>query len=260
MKVNGSVNGKRFKPRMTAIIQARMQSKRLPGKVMLDLGGKPLLAHVIERTKLIDNVDRVVVAACHEDGNRQILDLAESLGVESFIGSNENVLERFYLAASEFGGDLIVRVTADNPFIDVEYASMITDIAIESGVDYCALSNLPLGAALEVMTFETLKSAYRMSDKPYHKEHVTPYIKEHPELFTIDRPDVNIRSRFSKIRLTVDTKEDYEFAKILCDNLYKGRPFPLSDIFEFVENNPGILSINSGVKQRFATHSESKES
>ncbi len=256
MSENNNVNGKRIKHGVTAIIQARMQSKRLPRKSMLDLGGKPLIAHIIERTKLIDSVDKVIMATCYGDENREIIELSESMGIDTFVGSNENVLERFYLAARDSGGDKIIRITGDNPFTDVEYAGMIVDIAIESGIDYCALSNLPLGIAVEVMTFETLEKAYKKSDKPYHMEHVTPYIKEHPELFSIERPSVNIKSDFNNIRLTVDTEEDYKLAKILCDNLYNGEPFPLSNILEYVEANPDVLSINSGIKQRFATHSE----
>ncbi len=260
MKTNGKVNGNKIKPSVTAIIQARMQSKRLPEKMMLDLAGKPLLAHVIERTKLIEHVDKVVVATCNGENNSRLIDLAESMNVETFVGSMENVLERFYLAANKFNSDFIIRVTGDNPFIDVEYASMIIDIALESRSDYCALSNLPLGTAVEVMKKETLEEAYKMSTEPYHQEHVTPYIKEHPELFSIERPEVNIKSSIDNIRLTVDTPEDYELATILCNNLYKGEPFSLSDIFSYIEENPEILSINNGVKQRIATHSEAATS
>ncbi len=260
MRTNGKVNGNKIKPSVTAIIQARMQSKRLPGKTMLNLAGKPLLAHIIERTKKIEHVDKVVVATCDGDDNSQIIDLAESMGVESFVGSMENVLERFHLASQKFGGDFILRITADNPFIDVDYASMIVDIALDSGSDYYALSNLPLGAAIEVMKKETLEEAYKMSEKPYQQEHVTPFIKEHPELFSIERPKVDIKSKIDNIRLTVDTPEDYGFAKILYENLYKGESFPLSDVLNYIEENPDILLINNGVKQRFATHSEAAAS
>lgn len=256
MKEKGSANANRRRAGVTAIIQARMQSKRLPGKMMLDLAGRPLLAHVIERTKSIENVDTVVVATSEGEENSKIIDLAESMGVSAFVGSMDNVLERYFLAAQKYGGDLIVRVTGDNPFTDVEYADMIVDIAIESGSDYYALVNLPLGSAVEVIKREALEEAHKMSDVAYQREHVTPYIKEHPELFSIERPPVSIKSRYRDVRLTVDTPEDYKLAGILYDNLYKDGPFPLQDIFDFLEDNPDVISINNDIMQRPQSHSE----
>ena len=119
------------KPTVTAIIQARMQSKRLPGKSMKEIAGKPLLAHVIDRAKAMEGVGAVVVATC--DGNQPIVELAASMGVQSFVGSEANVLDRYYLSALQAGGDYIVRITGDNPFTDVEYGSMAIEIATESG-------------------------------------------------------------------------------------------------------------------------------
>lgn len=255
MKINGKKNGNKIKPQVTAIIQARMMSKRLPGKAMLYLADKPILGHVIERAKKIDHVDTVVLATSGGKENEPLLRLADDMGIYTFIGSEDNVLERYYLAAEEFGGKYIVRITGDNPFTDVDYASMIVDIALESGFDLCALSNLPLGTAVEVIKREALKEAYKTSNKPYHFEHVTPMIKEHPELFSIERPPVNIKNKIDDLRLTIDTPEDYKVAQILADNLYKGEPFPLSDILDYIKDNPEIRKINSGVKQRLASHS-----
>ena len=254
MKKNGIVNGNKIKPEVTAVIQARMQSTRLPGKSMLDLGGKPLLAHIIERTKLIEGIDTVVLATCFGDENIPIIELAESMNIETFVGSVDNVLERFYNAVYRFGGDFVVRVTGDNPFLDIDYASMIVDIALESSFDLCALANLPLGAAVEVVKREALEEAYKASSEPYHFEHVTPYIKEHPELFSIERPRVDLKNAPNGLRLTVDTPEDYEFAQKLYNNLYNNKPFPLSNILEYIKEYPEIQSINNGIKQRSAKH------
>ena len=253
---NGIVNGKKIKPKVTAIIQARMQSKRLPGKAMLELAGRPLLSHVIERTKLIEGVDTVVVATSMGNENYPIIELAESMDVNIFVGSMDNVLERYYLAANEFGGEIIIRVTGDNPFTDVDYASMILDISIESGSDLCALANLPLGTAVEVIKRSALEESYTLSEKSYHLEHVTPFIKEHPELFSIERPEVDIDNPFEKLRLTVDTDDDYRFAAILYENLYNEHHFTLSDVIEFLKENPELVLINNEIKQRPAVHSE----
>ncbi|MBN2039025.1 MAG: glycosyltransferase family protein [Spirochaetes bacterium] len=255
MTLNGKVNGRKIKPAVTAIIQSRMQSKRLPGKAMLELAGKPILAHVIERSKLIEHVDKVVLATGSLNENRPLIDLASSLGIETYSGSETNVLERYYLASEEFAGDYIVRITGDNPFTDVDYASMIVDIALESNFDLCALANLPLGTAVEVIKKQALDEAYNMSSEPYHFEHVTPFIKEHPELFSIQRPPVSLKKVPEKLRLTVDTQEDYDLAKIIYDNLFTESHFPLSDVLDYVNEHPEILKINSEIKQRLATSS-----
>src|SRR6056297_2582956 len=109
-------------PRVTAIIQARMQSTRLPGKVLKPLAGKPLIAHVISRSKEITPLHRVVLAVPDDTENRPLLALADTMEIESFAGSNQDVLARFYMAAEKFGGDYIVRITGDDPFTDPGYA------------------------------------------------------------------------------------------------------------------------------------------
>jgi len=256
MTTNGIVNGNKIKHKVTAIIQVRMQSKRLPGKAMLNLCGKPILAHVIERTKLIEGVDSIVVATCTGEKNLPIIELAHSMNVDTFIGSMENVLERYYLAVQQFGGNHIVRITGDNPFIDVDYASMTLSIALESGADLCALTNLPLGTAVEVIKRESLEEVYKMSEKPYHLEHVTTLLKEHPELFTIERHEVDFNNPYDKLRLTVDTIEDYQVASILYKNLYNGKPFPIIDVIHFLKQNPKVVLINNNINQRPYLHSE----
>jgi spore coat polysaccharide biosynthesis protein SpsF len=254
MTLNGKVNGHKIKPVVTAIIQARMLSKRLPGKSMMLLAGKPILYHVIERAKAIEHVDKVVLATSTGEENIPLMELASSMEIETYAGSSENVLERYYMASEQYGGEYIVRVTADNPFTDVEYASMIVDIALEAKPDLCALINLPLGTAVEVIKKEALNQAYKMSSEPYHFEHVTPFIKEHPELFSIERPPAKIKKTAGKIRLTVDTPEDYALAVILYDNLYKGIHFPLSDILDYIKEHPEILKMNSRIKQTIVPH------
>lgn len=245
-----------LKPRITAIIQARIQSKRLPAKSLQPLMGKPLLAHVIERAKLIENVDTVVLATVRDDENAPLVELARSLGIEVFRGSPSNVLERYYQAAEEFGGDFIVRVTGDNPFTDVDYASLTVDYAMEVKPDLCAPINLPLGTAVEVIRREALEEAYNQSHEPYHFEHVTPYIKEHPEFFSIERPPVNFNNPYPQLRLTVDTPEDYQLARNIYDALYKGKPFSIAEVLEYLTTNPTLMEINSSIRQRTMRESE----
>ncbi len=235
-----------------------MGSTRLSGKAMKDLAGKPLLYHVFKRVQVTDGVDRIVLATCHGAENEVIIQLAESMGIPVFIGSEENVLERFYLAARQYGGDYIMRVTGDNPFTDPGYAAETIRTIIATGADLCYFPNLPLGAGVGLVTKTALDAAYRMSDQPYQREHVTPYIKEHPEQFRVYIHDIDIYNPFPNLRLTVDTTEDYEVAKIIYDGCYHGSPFPLSDVIRYIENNPHIPAINCGITQRPMTHTSTK--
>lgn len=243
------------KPAVTAVIQARMQSKRLPGKSMKEIAGKPLLAHVIDRAKAMEGVGAVVVATC--DDNQPIVDLATAMGVQSFVGSETNVLDRYYLSALQAGGDYIVRITGDNPFTDVEYGTMAIEIATESGSDLTSISGLPLGAGVEVIKFSALETAWKEGSTAYQFEHVTPYIKEHSELFLIERHPVNLRRCAKDLRLTVDTPEDYALACRIYDALYKGSPFSIREVVTFMEEHPELAALNKDIEQRPMTHSES---
>ena len=245
---------KAMKPTVTAIIQARMNSTRLPGKALMDLAGKPLLYHVFERSLAIRGLSRVVLATCGGVENEDIIRLAESMGIPVFIGSEDNVLERFFLAAEKFGGDYIMRITGDNPFTDPDFADTLIDLALSTGADLCYFENMPLGTGVGMSSRSALDAAYRRSDTPYQREHVTPYIKEHPEQFRIEIRNISLRNPFPKLRLTVDTPEDYKLVKILYDRLYQGKPFPLRDTIAYLEQNPDLVGINSGIEQRPMTH------
>jgi spore coat polysaccharide biosynthesis protein SpsF len=247
-----------MKPTVTAIIQARMNSTRLPGKAMMNLAGRPLLHHVFERILSTTGVDRVVLATCEEEKSGQLIRLAESMGIDVFIGSRDNVLERFWQASEKFGGDLIMRATGDNPFTDPGYAALTIQAMIASGADLCYFPDLPLGTGVGMVTKSALDQAYRLSDKPHQLEHVTPYIREHPEQFNLLVRDIGIVIPFTKLRLTVDTSEDYQLAQTIYANCYHGEPFTLNTVVQYLEKNPSLLSINSGIEQRPMTHSSTQ--
>lgn len=246
-------------PVVIAIIQARMQSTRLPYKVMQPLAGKPLIQHVIERSLLITPVQQVILAIPDDEENMPLAELAAHMGIEVFRGSNHNVLERYYLAASESGADLVVRVTGDNPFTDHNYAAKTVTTCIEKKADRCTLDGLPLGTAVEVIRFDALERSYKEAHSPYHFEHVSPYIKEHPGIFTIVHDPSGFTMPFHQLRLTVDTPEDLELAKVLYDNLYRGEPFPLEEVISFLRDNPGYIDLNSSVTQRPMTSWEGQD-
>ncbi|PKL38584.1 MAG: acylneuraminate cytidylyltransferase [Spirochaetae bacterium HGW-Spirochaetae-1] len=243
------------KPSVIALVQARMGSTRLKSKALADLAGKPLLYHVLERTALIKGVHTVVLATSDSNENRQLMELARSMGLEAFAGPEDNVQERFYLASEQFPCDYIVRVTGDNPFTDVHYAGETVALALETSADLCSFTNLPLGVGVEIISKSALDRCRRESSLPYHYEHVTPYIKEHPELFTIVRREARYENPCGEVRLTVDTEEDLQVARLLYRALYQGKPFPLSSVLEHLKNNPELIGINSHVEQKPMTSS-----
>jgi spore coat polysaccharide biosynthesis protein SpsF len=244
-----------MKIKATAIIQARMNSERLAGKSMLPLAGKPLIWHIIERAKAIENISYVVLATGISKINDPLELIAHETGISIFRGSENNVLERYKLASDIHCSDYIVRITGDNPFTDPIYASMSLEIASESGADLSSLMNIPLGTAVEIIKKTALDEAFSMSHEGYHFEHVTPYIKEHPELFNITRHPASFENPFEHLRLTVDTIEDYTLASKIYDSLYKGKIFSLESVIAFLEKNPALVKINSEIKQRGMTHS-----
>lgn len=189
-----------------AIIQARLGSKRLPGKNMIDIAGRPMLGHVIDKAKVFDTV---IVATPDEE----IAKYARDQGVTSFIGSENDVLDRYYQAAIAFGLQHIVRLTADNPLVRPETIEKVVWFYMLNTYDWvgnCRLkTTYPIGDDVEVFTFGALEKAWREDTKD--REHVTPYIYNHPELFHLGIIENEIDE--SHIRWTVDTKEDLEFVR-----------------------------------------------
>ncbi|MCX8123325.1 MAG: glycosyltransferase family protein [Spirochaetes bacterium] len=241
---------------ITAIIQARMQSSRLPAKSVLPLAGKPLLYHVITRAQAIKHISTVVVAIPDDEDNDELADIATSCNAHVFRGPLHNVLERYYLAFKQYNGSYVVRITADNPFTDSHFASVAIERALDTHAHLCAIKNLPLGTGVEVIASQALEEAYLYSTKPYHFEHVTPYIKENPDKYTLDYFEVDYYNPFPSLRLTVDTQQDYLLASTIYDALYKGTVFSLNDVIAFLEKNPHLVEINAHIQQKPMTSHE----
>ncbi len=242
-------------PKVLAIVQARIASTRLPGKALLPLAGKPIVAHVLERALSIPSVNQVVLAVPEGDENAALFDVVKHLDVVFFQGSENDVLDRFYRAAEKFGGDYIARVTADNPFTDSEYADEAIMRAISGNFDLCAPEGLPLGCAIEVLSRSALERAHNEGTLPHHREHVSPYIKERMDIFSVERFHTDIDHRYASVRLTVDTEEDYRLAAALYHALYRGVQFPLKKTLAFLDAHPELLEINKDIQQRPMTHS-----
>lgn len=201
------------------IIQARMGSTRLPGKVLEVIGSKPLLGHIISRLEGLKTPAVKVVATTVRPEDDAIEEYCARLGVECFRGSAENVLERYYLCALERGFADIVRMTADNPFTDIGELDRLIELHKSSGADYAhSFGSLPIGVGAEVFTFEALKKSHENATEENHFEHVNEYIQERPAMFKIVSLDVEEAKRAPTLRLTVDTPEDLRRARFIVEN------------------------------------------
>jgi len=237
-----------------AIIQARMGSTRLPGKVMKDLKGKPVLWHVIERVKQAENIDQTIIATTTAQRDSIIFEKAKEWGVKAYRGSEEDVLARHYEAANKYEIDTVVRITSDCPLIDPHIIDEIVEYY--NNDDYTLVTNAgsdlnnrtyPRGLDTEVFSFEVLEKAYKNAEEKYQREHVTPYIYENYEDVYYYKNNQDL----SNYRLTLDTKEDFELIKALYNKLYNGNhDFYLNEIIEVLNKNKELLKINQKIKQK----------
>lgn len=240
--------------RTVAIIQARMGSTRLPGKVMMKLKDKTALAHDIERIKQSKSMDDIVIATTVNKEDDEIVQEALLNGVKVFRGSEEDVLSRYYGVALESRADIVVRVTSDCPLIDPKVIDEIVeyyknndyDLVTNAGSDL-SQRTYPRGLDVEVFSFESLEKAYNNADAEYQKEHVTPYIYENSDRIYYYKNDID----YSKYRWTLDTEEDLELIKAVYDELYIGEhDFYLADVVKIFEKKPNLYDINKHVEQK----------
>lgn len=236
----------------TIIIQARMQSTRLPGKVLREVLGQPLLFYLIERLKRVKSASRLVVATTTAEVDREIISLCQEQGIEWFLGSEEDVLGRFAGAAAEFGAETVVRVTGDCPLMDPAIVDRVIEFYQTNSIDYASnvvQRTYPRGMDVEVFSAKALYEAADEAAELYEREHVTPFIYEHPKRFRIGSVTQQVDQ--SKYRLTLDTLEDLELIKHLLEKLYPTNPnFTLNDLIATLEANPTWTDINAHVKQK----------
>lgn len=238
----------------TIIVQARMNSSRLPGKVMMPVLGVPLLELLIERLKRVKRADSICVACTYKSEDQQIVDLSQRLGVEVHRGSEENVLERYFEAAQRFQVGHVVRVTADSPLIDpAELDRLITyyhsHILEFDYVDNSSTHTYPLGMQAEVFNVSALNVAHREAITTSDQEHVTPFIKRQQDRFR--KGAVAFWCDQSFYRLSVDTEDDFELVAKVIAGLYPTTPeFSIYDVLELLARNPEWANINRHIKQR----------
>jgi len=238
---------------VVAIIQARMGSSRLPGKVLADLCGAPLLERVVRRVSRAASVTQVVIATTTKPADDAIARLCDERGWSCFRGSEDDVLDRYYQAARLHKADVVVRVTSDDPFVDPELIDELTNrIAASPGeFDYACnflpRRTFPLGLDFEVATFATLERAWREDDNPAWREHVFEYVLHRPELFRI--AGIAHNEDLSHLRWTVDTPEDLELARRVYEHFRHDR-FSWREAVALMNRHPEWRAINEMVIQR----------
>jgi len=239
----------------TVIIdQARMTSTRLPGKVMKEVLGKPLLEYQIERLKRTNEADELVIATTTNNTDQPIVEICKRLGVAYYRGSEEDVLSRYYEAATKFGADVVVRVTSDCPLIDPTVVDKVIKHYKDNWDKYDYVSNTltrtyPRGMDTEVFSYKVLQEVYYNAQEQPEREHVTPYICWHPERYKLD--NVSHHENQSHHRWTVDTPEDFELIKLILQDLYPvSNKFTWLDVLNLLNEHPEWVQINASVTQK----------
>ena len=233
-----------------AIVQARLGSSRLPKKVLLDLAGRPILKLVYERLKASRRLDEVVIATTIAPEDTAVVAAAVEMGARVYVGSESDVLDRYYQAARLLLPENVVRVTADCPLIDPEVLDECIELHEREGADYTSNTiepSYPDGLDVEVFCRSALERAWKEARLGSEREHVTPYIKKHPELFRLARL-IN-QDDHSDLRWTIDEAEDYQFLTSVFANAGPQGPTELrmKDVLAFLQDNPDVQKINQQI-------------
>ncbi len=236
------------------IVQARMTSTRLPRKVLKQVLGKSLLEYQIERLQRVKLADEIVMATTTNQTDNPIVDLCNRLSVSYFRGSEADVLERYYQAATAHQATVVVRVTSDCPLIDPQVIDRVIDYYLQKKSTYDYVSNgikrtYPRGMDTEVFSFSVLEQAFLEATAQPDREHVTPFIYRQPQRYRLGH--VIYAEDCSHHRWTVDTPEDFDLIKKIIEAVYPNQPnFTLEDCLHLLQQHPEWYFINSHIEQK----------
>ncbi len=257
-------------PRVVAIIQGRMSSSRLPGKILADIAGQPMLARVFIRTSRASAVSETLFATTTDASDDPVAEYCDWSGIPVRRGSLYDVLDRYYQSAQEAKADVVVRITADCPVIDPALIDDVVNTLLEGEYDF-ACNRLPppwgrtypIGLDTEVCTFAALERAWKEAKEPQQREHVMPYFYEGVELKTENRTlQTGVSPRgfniallhhptdFGDYRWTVDTPEDLEFMRQVYSRFDGRDDFSWKEVLDLVHNEPDLMKINAGVQHK----------
>lgn len=247
------ITGNEIFMKTIAIVQARIGSTRLPGKILKKIGDKIVLDYVLERLKLCKYLDEIVLATTTSEKDDILEAYAKNKGIRYFRGSEEDVLSRYYLAAKHYNADIIVRITSDCPLIDPEIVDAVVKKHIENKADYTAnvvTRTFPRGLDTEVFNFSILEDTYKNAIAKDQREHVTTYMLMNVnKKYKICSIEAKGKLRRPDIRITLDTEEDFELLKRILLH-FKNFNFKSEDVITFLDQNPNLLEINRHIKQK----------
>ncbi|HWR41103.1 MAG TPA: glycosyltransferase family protein [Patescibacteria group bacterium] len=234
------------KSNVVAVIQARMSSSRLPGKVLQPILGRPMLDWMIERVKRSRNIDQLVLATSREESDNPLAEYCQDKGIECFRGSLDDVLDRFYQAALQYRADHIVRLTADCPLLDPALLDQVIALHLDGSYDIScsgACDTFPDGMDVSVVTFAALARTWQEAVLPSEREHVTSYMFNHPERYLLGV--VHHTEKLGHWRWSVDEPEDFDLVSRIFAALCPVKSdFGFADICAFIRRNPEVLDLN----------------
>ena len=241
-------------PRIVAIIEARFNSTRLPGKVLMPILGQPMLVRIVQRLKLARTLDDIVVATTDSSPDDAVVDAMNYMGAHTFRGSETDVLDRVVKAAQSADADIIVEVTGDCPLIDPGLLDKVVADFLVGGADF--VSNIlphttPRGTDVRVFRTSQLAEINRTSTDPADHEHVSLHFWEHLDRYACRNVEMDLPDVVSEIRLTVDSAEDLELVRAIYEGLYEKNPtFNLVDVLDFLNSRPELLELNRHIEQK----------
>lgn len=234
--------------KVLAIIQARMGSTRLPGKVLRLIQGKSMLEHQIDFLKKSESINQLIVATTKLAQDDKIEELVNELGIDCYRGSTDDVLERYYKCAKKFNGEIIVRITSDNPLVEPTLVDKIIELAIDTKCDFATnmiKQTYPLGYLVEVFPFQVLEKLYNNVMDPLTREHVTFHIKRNPKLYDIQNFTLPKELARPEWRLAVDEERDFEIMSKIFASLYKpGQFIKYTSVIRLLESNEELVLKN----------------
>ncbi|MFC1963397.1 cytidylyltransferase domain-containing protein [Chloroflexota bacterium] len=235
-----------------AFIQVRMKSTRLARKAMIEIEGKTIIEHLIERVKKARMPSEIVVCTSWHPDDAILIEVAKKAGVKWFAGSEDNVMERFLGAAKQEGVDIILRVTGDCPLIDPEYIDRVIAHIIAKNVDYVTVVGLPLGTGCEVFTTKALEKAHSYAIDPNYSEYLSLYFWNNPDVFHMEKIECEESVKRPDYRLTVDEIADVELMNEIYQRLYQDeRIFPMEDVIELLDSTPNLVELVNRIKVKW---------
>jgi len=235
-------------PRVAAMIACRVESNRLFGKPLQNIGEVSILDFLIKQIKTAKLIDEIVLAISERPGNEIFIDFAKKNNIKFVLGDDRDVLQRLIDGAKYVNANVIFRVTSENPYIYWEEIDNLIKKHIAGKFDFSYLKNVPIGSGYEIINLEAFEKSHKHGTKKHRSELCSLYIFEHKNEFKIQSFNPSSKLAKPNIRLTVDTLQDLLVARIIYENLCKnGNPVPLTKVIKFLENNPQIAEMNSSI-------------